>query len=159
MIETAWLYEPLLSGERLVVTKVIAGGVASYWNDGDTAVELVLPALSVQVPETVAEAESGPPYVGAEQNAMPEVASVPENWNVTPRLYQPPLSGPCVAAAPLTEGGVASRLIVTPMVVDTFDVFVTVQVNVVPVVSDAIVLVSQPFVDKIPLGSDHRRRR
>jgi hypothetical protein len=44
---------------------------------------------------------------------------------------------------------------VTPTVVDTFDIFVTVQVNVVPVVSDVIVLVSQPFVDKIPLGSDH----
>ena len=69
------------------------GGVASYGNASVFGAE-TLPALSVQVPPTDAEPESGPEYVTLEQEAMPEVASVPETVTPTAWLYQPFASVP-----------------------------------------------------------------
>ena len=48
----------------------------------------VLPALSVQVPPTVAIVESGPEYVVPEHDTIPE-NEVPETEAVTGWLYQP----------------------------------------------------------------------
>jgi hypothetical protein len=52
------------------------GGVASYGNESVFAAEM-LPALSVHVPLTAAELESGPAYVGVVHEAMPDKLSVP----------------------------------------------------------------------------------
>ena len=54
---TGWLYQPFASGgrENAVVTP---GGVESYWSEDELLAEF--PALSVQVPCTVAAAASGP---------------------------------------------------------------------------------------------------
>src|SRR4051794_8914186 len=55
---TAWLYQPFASG-GLASATVTVGGVESYWSE-NVALAL-LPALSAQLPETVALAPSGPP--------------------------------------------------------------------------------------------------
>jgi hypothetical protein len=86
--ETGDVYQPFAFGPRSGVT-VTAGGVASYLNWTAAGV-LTLPALSRQVPLIVVLEVSGPVYVdGAEQEAIPEVASDPVNAIATGRLYQP----------------------------------------------------------------------
>jgi hypothetical protein len=69
--------------------------------------------LSVHVPLTVAEPESGPEYVVLVHDAIPDIASVPVVVTPTAWLYQPFASGPRPAAIPVALGGVASRLIGT----------------------------------------------
>lgn len=68
----------------------------------------------MQDPEKDADALSGPPYVVEVQPARPEVASEPLNVIPTGWLYQPFASGPRLGEAPVTLGGVASFLTVTP---------------------------------------------
>jgi hypothetical protein len=85
------LYHPFASAARAGAAETF-GGVASYSKDRVFGEE-TLPALSVHVPLTDADAESGPLYVTLEQVAMPDVASVPENDQETAWLYQPPVSG------------------------------------------------------------------
>lgn len=71
----------------------------------------VLPAWSVHVPETDAEALSGSEYVtGAVHDAIPDIASVPANVNCTACEYHPSLSAARAGVA-VTDGGVASYLI------------------------------------------------
>jgi hypothetical protein len=53
------LYQPFASEVR-EGDGVSEGGVASYLNDVEIGAD-TLPALSVQVPDTEAEEESGPP--------------------------------------------------------------------------------------------------
>jgi hypothetical protein len=56
--ETAWLYQSFESAPRAGAGET-DGAVASYWRGSVLAAE-TLPALSVHVPLTVAEPESGP---------------------------------------------------------------------------------------------------
>ena len=56
---TGWLNQPFASAGLSVDAPETAGGVASYWNETFCAVE-TLPAASVHVPVTDADAESGP---------------------------------------------------------------------------------------------------
>ena len=84
-------YQPFASGLRAMAA-VTAGAVASYRKPNDH-VELTLPALSWHVPETLADALSGPEYVADEHVAMPDVVSFPVNASATGWLYQPPPSG------------------------------------------------------------------
>jgi hypothetical protein len=86
---------------------VSVGGVASYWKDAEPGA-LVFPALSLHVPLTEAPASSGPPYVGCEQDAIPEVVSEPPKAIVSGWLYQPFASGERVGAELVICGGVAS---------------------------------------------------
>jgi hypothetical protein len=67
---------------------------------------------------------------------MPDVASVPLNAIPTGWLYQPFASGPLLGDAPVTEGGVASRLTVTDNDAVAPPVYWRVHVKDVPVVSD-----------------------
>jgi len=85
--------------------------------------------------------------LGAEQESIPEVPSVPENETESAWLYQPFESAGRDGAA-VTVGTVMSALIVllTDVVPPSLD---AVHVNVVPVVSDVIVVASQPLVDRI----------
>jgi hypothetical protein len=108
---TGRLYQSPKSGprEREMLTD---GGVASYLMGPKVAGELVLPALSVHVPENDAFVVSGPEYVVELQLAIPDVASLPPKLMPTGRLYQPFASGPRLGDAPVTVGGVASRLTV-----------------------------------------------
>ena len=55
---TGWLYQPFASGGRASAS-VTFGAVASYWTE-NVALEL-FPALSAQLPESVAPEASGPP--------------------------------------------------------------------------------------------------
>jgi hypothetical protein len=142
----AWLYQPLESGARAGTAVTPVGAVASYWSPSEAVP--TLPALSVQVPLTDALAESGLEYVFvAEQESIPEVPSVPENETESAWLYQPFESAGRDGAA-VTVGTVMSALIVllTEVVPPSLD---AVQVNVAPVVSDVIVVASQPLVDRI----------
>jgi hypothetical protein len=102
----------------------------------------------VQLPVTDALAESGLEYVFvAEQEATPEAPSVPENETESAWLYQPFESAGRDGAA-VTVGAVVSTLIVllTVVVPPSLDAE---HVNVAPVVSDVIVVASQPLVDRI----------
>ena len=56
VIVTGWLYQPFASGGRENARQ--SGGVESYWSENELLAEF--PALSVQVPCTVAQAASGP---------------------------------------------------------------------------------------------------
>jgi hypothetical protein len=85
------------------------GGVASYLNEKSPLP--TFPALSRHVPATEVPAVSGPPKPTDEQDAIRDVASVPENEAVNGRVYQPFASGGR-SAAPLTVGAVLSSLIV-----------------------------------------------
>jgi hypothetical protein len=55
---TGWVYQPFESGPRDGTTETV-GLDASYWK-GSLVALAVLPALSVQLPLTVALVESGP---------------------------------------------------------------------------------------------------
>jgi hypothetical protein len=55
---TGWLYQPFASGPRDAEPETL-GPLASYRNETDWDAEW-LPALSVQLPETEADEESGP---------------------------------------------------------------------------------------------------
>src|SRR5262249_5566026 len=143
---TAWLYQPLESGDRAGTAVTPVGGVESY--ESPNAAVPTLPALSVQVPLTDALAESGLEYVlAAEQESTPEVPSVPENETVIAWLYQPFESAGRAGAA-VTVGAVMSTLIVllTVVVPPSLDAE---HVNVAPDVSLGIVVASQPLVDRI----------
>ena len=59
LIPTAWLYQPFLSGVRVAAAETPVGAVSSYLS-GKATVELVFPALSVQVPLLDALPSSGP---------------------------------------------------------------------------------------------------
>ena len=67
----------------------------------------MLPALSVQLPETEAAPLSGPEYVPEVQLAIPDTLSLPEKLTATEWLYQPFASAPR-AGDGVTDGGVAS---------------------------------------------------
>jgi hypothetical protein len=114
-------------------TELSFGGVASYWNPNE--VEELLPARSVQPPETPAAPLSGPAYVSELHAATPEVASVPVQLIATGWLYQPFASGGRAALADKSVGGWLSILIGL-VVVEGCDppTSVTVHVLVVPVV-------------------------
>ena len=143
---SAWLYQPFASGARAGTAATPVGAVESYFSPSDPAP--TLPALSVQVPPTDALAESGLEYVfAAAQESTPEVPSVAENETKTAWLYQPFESGDLDGIA-VTDGAVVSTLIVllTVVVPPSLDAE---HVNVAPVVSDVIVVASQPVVDKI----------
>ena len=58
LIPTAWLNQPFESGARAEVAETPVGALVSNLNAKEDA-ELVLPALSVQVPLNDALAESG----------------------------------------------------------------------------------------------------
>jgi hypothetical protein len=59
LIPTAWLYQPFLSGARVAAAETPVGAVSSNLS-GKATVELVFPALSVQVPLLEAPPSSGP---------------------------------------------------------------------------------------------------
>ena len=107
---TGWMYQSPTSGPR-ESAMLTDGGVASYLIGPTLAVEEMLPALSVHVPETVALVVSGPPYVVDVQPARPDTPSIPLKAMSTAWLYQPFASGPRVAP-PEIVGGVASRFTV-----------------------------------------------
>ena len=106
LIVSGWLYQPLLSAARLAFA-VAVGAVASYLK-GRLAVAM-LPALSVQVPLTVALSLSVLQPTGAEQALRPAVASLPAKLTVSGWLYQPFVSAARLAAA-VAVGAVASYL-------------------------------------------------
>ena len=93
---TGWLYQSLKSGAR-AGTAVTLGPDASYLNCALVAVT-DLPALSRQVPLTVAVVESGPEYVAGVHETIPE-NEVPLTVAVTGWLYQPLKSGARAGAA------------------------------------------------------------
>jgi hypothetical protein len=134
---------PWVTGSGLTVG-VSIGLVASYLN-GYRCAPLVLPALSVQVPGTLAVALSGPSYVGAVHPAMPEVASCPVKATVTGALYQPAALGARSGVPVVTMGAVASRLIVTACCAVP-PALAASQVNVTPAVSVVMVAGPQPLV-------------
>ena len=105
---TGWLYQPFESAARAAAA-LTDGGVASYLS-GNEAGALTLPALSVQVPETLAEPPSGPEYAGAAHDASPELLSVPAKVTVTGCVYQPFASGGRSAVSPVTVGASTSML-------------------------------------------------
>src|SRR5436190_1288780 len=143
---SAWLYQPLESGTRAGTAVTPVGAVASYWSPNEAVP--TLPALSVHVPLTDALAEFGLEYAFvAEQESVPEVPSVPENETESAWLYQPFESAGRDGAA-VTVGAVVSALIVllTVVVPPSLDAE---HVNVAPVVSEVIVVASQPLVDRI----------
>jgi hypothetical protein len=143
---SAWLYQPFESGVRAGTAVTPVGAVASYWSPNEAVP--TLPALSVQLPATDALAESGLEYgFVAEQESMPEVPSAPENETESAWLYQPFESAGRDGAA-VTVGAVLSALIVL-VTVDVPPSLVAEHVKVAPVVSDAIVVASQPLVDRI----------
>src|SRR2546423_6746307 len=85
--ETAWLYQPLWSATRSGV-KPTLGAVASYLRLKEP--ELLLPAASLQVPETPVPVVSGPAYVFAvSQVTPPLISSFPAKETETGALYQP----------------------------------------------------------------------
>ena len=105
-----WLYQPFESGPRDGTAPVTLGAVASNLNADDATLALLLPALSRHLPETFAEAVSGPAYGTESQEASPEVGSLPVKASVSEWLYQPFESGPRDGTAPVTLGAVASNL-------------------------------------------------
>ena len=105
---TAWLYQPFVSGGRAGLALTL-GGVASYLRLNVEGA-LTLPALSVQVPLTVALPLSGPLYAVWVHEAIPEVGSEPENVTVTGALYQPFPLGAWSGDVPVTVGASLSML-------------------------------------------------
>src|SRR5262249_5342824 len=100
-------YQPFAFGARDGVA-VTVGAVASYLKAN--AAEAELPAASVQLPETDAEAVSGPLYDFAASQVTPVLsASLPLTETMSPWLNQPPESAARAAFA-LTVGAVASYL-------------------------------------------------
>jgi hypothetical protein len=69
----------------------------------------------MHVPNTDAAAPSGPPNVGAVQDAMPEVRSLPLKATATGWLYQPLKSAPRAGCPLVTTGAVLSTLIFRSM--------------------------------------------
>src|SRR5688500_11260627 len=104
---TARLNQPSPFGARSGVAAAISGAVASYLRAKPSG-PLRLPALSRQVPGTDAVALSGPLYVVAVQESIPDIGSVPLNAIPTWLLYQPFASGGRAAAPPSTVGAVSS---------------------------------------------------
>jgi uncharacterized protein (DUF1501 family) len=85
---------------------VTFGGVESYLSWADAVA--LLPALSVQLPETDALLASGPAYAaGLVHDAIPDVASLADAEKVTACEYQPFESGGRDGVK-VTAGGVAS---------------------------------------------------
>src|SRR5436853_312945 len=84
---------------------------------------------------------------------MPDRLSEPLAWKSTGWLYHPFESGPRLAAPPVTVGGVAAFLIVTPSRPLEPFVYVTTQVRDQLAVSLETVLVSHPCVIVTPVGS------
>jgi len=106
--ESWWLYQPFSSGDRSGFGDPADGAVASYPNVA--APPAVLPATSLHVPVTLADAESGPAYVvDPSQDATPDVTSDPVTLTPTLRLYQPLESGARLGVA-VTFGLVSSNL-------------------------------------------------
>ena len=105
---TACEYQPLSSGARAGVA-VTVGAVESYFT-ANAAALLVLPALSLHTPPTVAEDESGPLYVTLVHEAIPDVASEPTNVIATGWLYQPFESAGRSTEADVTVGATVSIL-------------------------------------------------
>ena len=68
----------------------------------------MLPALSVQVPDTDPAEVSGPSYAGEPQASMPDVVSAPLKATSTGRLYQPASFGDRSGTAPVAPGAVSS---------------------------------------------------
>lgn len=97
---TGALYQPFRSAPRSGEADTL-GAVPSYFRLAEPAA-LVLPALSVHVPDTDALALSGPLYEGVVQEAIPEVVSEPEKATETDRLYQSPASGDREGEPPVT---------------------------------------------------------
>src|SRR3954463_6181346 len=64
--------------------------------------------MSWQPPTTSAPGPPGPAYVTVSQDAIPEVASVPEKPKPTGRVHHPFLSAGRAGAAPVMAGGVRS---------------------------------------------------
>src|SRR4029453_7055055 len=95
--ETGWLYQGAGPGERDGVAPVTPGAVASYLNPSG---ELpALPALSRQLPVTLAPPLSGPGYdFAASQVSPPAVAWVAVNETESAWLSQPFASAPRDAA-------------------------------------------------------------
>ena len=89
--ETGLQYHPFPSGARDGVTEMV-GEDASYRN-GALVELLVSPALSVQVPATVAAVASGPAYVVPVHETPPET-EVPLTVAPTGAVYHPLGSGP-----------------------------------------------------------------
>lgn len=87
---TGWLYQPLESGGRARTTET-AGPEPSYSNCVLVALA-ILPALSTQLPPTVAVLLSGPEYVLGVQETIPE-KDFPLTVAVTGWVYQPLKSG------------------------------------------------------------------
>jgi hypothetical protein len=88
---TGWLYQPLWSGRREAVHPVMVGGAASYLRA--TLAGAVFPALSIQLPLTLALGLSGPLYVVEVHEVKPEIDHPPINETGTGWLYQPSESG------------------------------------------------------------------
>jgi hypothetical protein len=86
---------------------VVTGGFESYFRP--KVPEAVFPATSVHEPGTAALALSGPLYVDDEHDAMPEMASVPDQLTSTGWLNHAPWSGARAVPA-LTAGAVSSYL-------------------------------------------------
>ncbi|MCP9484670.1 MAG: hypothetical protein MSC30_02320 [Gaiellaceae bacterium MAG52_C11] len=143
-------YHPLPSAPRSGEA-VTDGAVASYLRLAEP-VALVLPALSVHVPETETLVPSEPLYVGLVHEAIPDVASLPVKATATERLYQSPESGGREGEPPVTCGGVASRLIETVLPTNGAP-YQTVHVKAAPVVSAETVLTLQPCVCVTPAVS------
>src|SRR6266571_4660148 len=85
---TSPLFQPLpLAAVRL--TKVMTGAVLSMLMPLAVAVGLVLPALSLQVPEADCPAPSALSVVAAVQKSIPDKLSLPAKVTVTLVLFQP----------------------------------------------------------------------
>jgi hypothetical protein len=87
---TGWLNHPFESAARAGVT-VTVGVEASNLN-APLVASAVFPALSMQLPLTVALVVSGPAYVVGVHEAMPET-ELPDTLAATGWLYQSPESG------------------------------------------------------------------
>src|SRR6266480_2289575 len=92
---------------------VSVGGVESYLNAGDVP-PAVFPALSRQLPLTVVLDVSGPAYVTAVHDPIPEPPSEPRNATWTGWLYHPLLSGGRSNVTLSIDGALASYFTPTP---------------------------------------------
>ena len=104
---SAAVYQPAGFAARDGVA-VTAGAVASYLNDSEP--KPMLPAASLQLPDTAAVAESGPLKVlAASQVTPPLIRSVPAKETVKGAVYQPAAFAARDSVA-VTDGAVASYL-------------------------------------------------
>src|SRR5215471_1237112 len=131
---------------------VILGGVLSILI-GPTFVALALPARSTQVPATATPlagvlAVKVVPPVGY-PGATPESASVHAKLAVTFMLFHPAAFG-AGARVPTIDGGVASRLIVTVLRLESPAPLVAEQVTDKPAVSVVMDVGPHPVEDAIP---------